>query len=156
MRKLFLSEMTAEEYDRFIADHTLDFAHDLLITDNQPLEKTKARAAEKIGGLLVNGRNTPAHFFMKAVCPQSGKSVGNFWFNFRAKEAEAYIYYLVVDPEERRKGHGAEIMRLIESFAKDLGCRQIWLNVMSHNAAALKLYEKSGFRVATMHMSKNL
>jgi ribosomal protein S18 acetylase RimI-like enzyme len=148
--------MSAEEYERFISDHTEDFANDLVITDNQPLEKMKVRAAEKIGSLLVHGQSTQDHHFRKAVCPELGKSVGNFWLHIKTKEAEAYIYYVVVNPDERRKGYGRQIMELLENFAKERGCRQIWLNVMSNNPGAQKLYENSGFSVATIHMSKNL
>lgn len=67
MKTLYLCEMSAEEYERFISDHTQDFANDLVITDNQPLEKMRVRAAEKIGGILMNGQNTPGHHFRKAV-----------------------------------------------------------------------------------------
>ena len=156
MTQLALCEMTSPEYRIFIEELTLDYARDLAITDDLPLELTTVRAAEKIGGLLCNGQHTAEHFFRKATCTSSGKLIGNFWLNIKAKDAEAYLYYFIVVPDERRKGNGQALIALIEAFAKEHGCRQIWLNVMSHNPGALALYEKSGFRIATMHMSKNI
>lgn len=48
---------------------------------------------------------------------------------------------------ERGKGYGTEAVRLLLGFAfKDLNLRRVYLHVFSSNLAAIRTYEKVGFR----------
>jgi RimJ/RimL family protein N-acetyltransferase len=65
--------------------------------------------------------------------------------NLISREAEFAM--LIGDKEERRKGYGAEALRLTLDFAfQQLGLNRVFLKVNVDNAPALRLYEKCGFQ----------
>jgi RimJ/RimL family protein N-acetyltransferase len=57
------------------------------------------------------------------------------------------IIAIGVVAEHRGLGIGAELMREAESQAKGLGIRVLTLRVNAKNSRALRLYEKTGFRI---------
>ncbi len=58
----------------------------------------------------------------------------------------AGIAAMWVDPEYRRRGLARAMMRELASAAPDLGASRLHLQVWAHNAPALALYERIGFR----------
>ena len=59
---------------------------------------------------------------------------------------EADILNLVVAPERRGQGIGRALLQAALTRAAQDGARRIWLEVRESNAAAVHLYETSGFR----------
>lgn len=58
----------------------------------------------------------------------------------------AYIQTLEVAQEQRGQGIGSELMRRMESSARQAGASLIWLHVDAENAGAIRLYEAHGYR----------
>lgn len=58
----------------------------------------------------------------------------------------AGLFDLITDPEERRKGYGTQIVLAILDWAKHLGARNSYLQVVKQNFPARKLYKKIGFK----------
>jgi ribosomal protein S18 acetylase RimI-like enzyme len=58
------------------------------------------------------------------------------------------IFDVVVEQDERRRGHGERLMQGLLSWGREMGAEQAYLQVMLSNAPALSLYEKLGFREA--------
>jgi RimJ/RimL family protein N-acetyltransferase len=52
---------------------------------------------------------------------------------------------VIGEPAARGKGYGLRATRLVLGIAGDAGLRTIHLEVKSDNAAAIRLYEKTGF-----------
>lgn len=50
-------------------------------------------------------------------------------------------------PGRRRRGHGERALVGAIDAARASGCREMWLEVIDYNAAAISLYEKLGFEV---------
>ena len=51
------------------------------------------------------------------------------------------------DPGERGQGYGTEATRLLLDYAFTvLGAHNVWLDTPAYNAAAIRAYEKAGFR----------
>ena len=49
---------------------------------------------------------------------------------------------------EKGKGYGQQVLNLIKKLVfGDLACHRLWLDVRDHNARAIKLYEKNGFKI---------
>ena len=67
-----------------------------------------------------------------------------------------FIYDIELTQENRGKGLGKELMQLVEIETRKLGCISIGLHVYGHNAAAVALYEKSGFQTTSRMMKKDL
>lgn len=61
-------------------------------------------------------------------------------------ELSAYIQTIEVVPAARGQGIGEELMRRMENSAHVAGAQAIWLHVDARNAAAIRLYERHGYR----------
>ncbi len=59
---------------------------------------------------------------------------------------ELKINNIAVDAAERRKGHGAALLRWILDFGRSEGCTEATLEVRPSNFAARALYAAHGFR----------
>lgn len=55
--------------------------------------------------------------------------------------------YLIVLPEQRGRGHGAALMDWAMAALAQMGARESEVKVVDGNDAALRLYEKYGFRM---------
>lgn len=57
----------------------------------------------------------------------------------------AWLGIYIGEPDWRSKGIGKTVMPLYEEECRRLGYQRIELGVFSHNAGAIRLYERSGF-----------
>ncbi len=64
---------------------------------------------------------------------------------FRKGSSRARLYSLVVAPEARGRGLGQKLLNEVETEARARGCTELRLEVREDNAAAVRLYEQSGF-----------
>jgi ribosomal protein S18 acetylase RimI-like enzyme len=71
-------------------------------------------------------------------------------------DRHAYIFLLYVAPTHRRQGIGSALMAKAEDWAKKRGDRQIGLQVFQHNQPALHLYERLGYKVQSLWLTKSL
>ena len=56
------------------------------------------------------------------------------------------IHDIAVRPEARGKGIGRQLLKAVESEARQLGCGKVTLEVRSDNARAMRLYQSVGFQ----------
>jgi L-amino acid N-acyltransferase YncA len=56
-------------------------------------------------------------------------------------------YAVFVRQDQRGRGMGTELNRIAIEVARAAGIRRLWLSVEPHNRAALRSYEKVGFRM---------
>ncbi len=68
------------------------------------------------------------------------------------KPGEAEVAFAVVD-QYQGQGIGATLMRHLCAIAREAGLRQLTAEVLPHNKAMLKVFEKSGLQVATRRES---
>ena len=64
----------------------------------------------------------------------------------RAAGGEAEILTIAVAPEQRRRGTGGALVRAAASHAQSLGATMLFLEVVTDNEPALKLYVGAGFK----------
>ncbi len=62
----------------------------------------------------------------------------------------ALLEDMVVDPAQRGRGNGRELLRGAIEHARNAGCRRITLLTDAHNVAAHMFYEKFGFKSSFM------
>ena len=55
------------------------------------------------------------------------------------------VNYLAVDPQHRRRGYGAALMRCVEETLAARGCPKVNLLVRASNAEVLAFYRKLGY-----------
>jgi ribosomal protein S18 acetylase RimI-like enzyme len=63
------------------------------------------------------------------------------------REIVACIQTIEVAPDRRGQGVGGELLRRVEGSARAACARQIWLHVDAENAAAIRLYQASGYQI---------
>ncbi len=67
-------------------------------------------------------------------------------FDLEPRDRRAALGILIVNPENRKKGYGAEVLSLITNYCfTHLGLHQVYVNVAADNFASIKLFEKSNF-----------
>ena len=83
------------------------------------------------------------NIFLAALDLKSGKLIGYIGLYTAADEGE--ITNVAVSPDERRKGIGYALLRVLFARARDKGICRIYLEVRAGNEPAIHLYESSGF-----------
>jgi ribosomal protein S18 acetylase RimI-like enzyme len=67
--------------------------------------------------------------------------------NLGVRDERTWLGGVGVVPSQRRKGVGEQLTRALIDRARELGARELWLEVIVENKPAIKLYEKLGFEV---------
>lgn len=98
-------------------------------------------ARRNLRRMLVGGRT----LFLLADAP-TGEG-GSLALSLRRGSKVARIYSLAVDPGSRRHGLGEALLAAAEQYAAARACRVMRLEVRASNRAAIKLYERRGFRL---------
>jgi ribosomal-protein-alanine N-acetyltransferase len=62
--------------------------------------------------------------------------------------AECELEFVIVPREARGQGTGSALVRTVLAWARDLGAKEIWLEVRASNARATRLYQRCGFTIA--------
>lgn len=52
---------------------------------------------------------------------------------------------------EQRRGVGTALLQAVESWARDHACRRVWLVTRNDQVDALRLYQRRGYRLVTVH-----
>jgi ribosomal protein S18 acetylase RimI-like enzyme len=155
--RVTLRGMTADEYRSYVEEVQAAVVRELIVT--MPEEEARATAAGGIAQHLPEGVATPRHTLVIAE-DASGTPVGNAWVGPDPHRAEgsdaAWLYFINVYPQARRSGYGSAILAEVEALVLRDGKARLGLNVVGTNEAAIALYRKNGYAVATMQMSKAL
>ena len=56
------------------------------------------------------------------------------------------IFDIVIDPDQRRRGYGTDLMNALLAWGQEAGANMAYLQVMCDNEPALRLYDKLGFQ----------
>ena len=64
----------------------------------------------------------------------------------------AYLGFMYVKPEHRGKGVNQKVLDALLNWAKERGLAEIRLEVFSENQAAIRAYEKAGFKSLMLEM----
>ena len=89
-----------------------------------------------------------------------GSYAGHLWISeredFFTGRPEAFVTTVAVVATHRGRGFGKLLMNHAIEFARSRGLARIGLGVEAHNAGAIKLYEKLGFRTARLSMEMKM
>ena len=64
------------------------------------------------------------------------------------------ITELVVSKSARSKGIGTKLLKAMEEHLKSVGCEDILIGVFGYNSKAIKFYEKNGYHIRMLDMTK--
>jgi ribosomal protein S18 acetylase RimI-like enzyme len=148
-----LVPMSKDEFREFVGNIEADYAQERsrnLDTNIEDEREVAKRQYAEIGKGFETG-NIRAVFMQVA-----GDRVGLMVYGYDEKNRLAYLYYIRVFAEYRRRGYARAALELLEEDALRLGAEKIGLNVFGDNDSAKRLYERSGYRFAFHGMHKKL
>ena len=107
---------------------------------------------------LPQGRETPGCHFFTVVDTLHGTRVGEGWYSAKVEggKLQVWVEWILIEPEQRRKGYATLVLRQIEEEARKRGADRIGLTVWTDNASAMALYAKLGYTPANVNMTKSL
>jgi ribosomal protein S18 acetylase RimI-like enzyme len=84
--------------------------------------------------------------------------IGMLWFavNRRGPNLTAFIYDFNIDEAHRGQGYGRQALTALDEQAAALGIETISLHAFAHNQTAIALYQKVGYTITDVHMSKQI
>ena len=93
----------------------------------------------KIVGLIVGLINNEETFDYDFKAPKRGR-----------------ITELIVSKNCRGKGYGKLLLNFMEEYLINNGCKDILIEVFGYNENAIKFYEKNGYHIRVLDMSKKV
>jgi len=157
MASIILKPMTEPQFDSYISEETKRYARENVKAGYWSRENSIKLSHQAHDRLLSNGLYTKDHFFFIAS-DQDGRKIGYVWFAIirHPRTKEAFIYDIFILKRYRGKGMGRMTLEEIAQEARKLFARRLSLHVFSHNPVAKSLYEKVGFSIDSLNMSKKL
>lgn len=155
---LILRPMTELEYAAYLDFTVAEYAREHTEAGNWLPEEALAKAQQSYRELLPRGLATPEQYLYTLIESETGEKAGIAWLALikNDRQTKAWVYDLLIYPEQRRKGYGEQTMRLLEAKARQLGVARIELHVFGSNAVARRLYERVGYYEVDVVMAKNL
>ena len=151
-----LEPMTPAQYERYLETAIPSYAQAHLRAGDCTAEEAPRLAKMDYDELLPQGLATPNQHLCSIFAEELVEPVGMIWFALREARGRktAYIYDFIVEPQWRGKGYGTETLRLVEGLLAAQGVTRLSLNVMGWTHQARALYERTGFAVAGIGMTK--
>lgn len=151
-----LQPMTAERFTSWNEHLVAAYAQDKVDAGNWPHEGALERSAQENAERLPQGPDTPGHDLFSAMV--DGREVGVIWLftDPGAATPETVIYDIEIEPAERGRGYGRELLAAAEGWCADHSIATLRLHVFGHNTVALALYESSGFEATNISMAKQI
>jgi ribosomal protein S18 acetylase RimI-like enzyme len=120
-------------------------------------EDALAKANEEFGKYCPQGLSTPNQFFYNVVLDDK-ISTGYLWFAIRERNGKKRLFINDIFVEESYRGRGLSkfMMTWLEEKANEMGLAEIGLHVLGNNLVARGLYEKMGYTVTNLDMTKKL
>jgi len=82
----------------------------------------------------------------RVVVAEKDKELIGFCIAHVEQENMGYVVTLDVDPSYRRNGVARLLMKCLEAECRDAGCLSMWLHAYTENSAAIRFYERMGYR----------
>ena len=76
-------------------------------------------------------------------------------YDFKAPK-RGRITELVVSKNVRSKGIGTVLLKAMEEYLKSVGCKDILIGVFAYNEKVINFYEKNGYRMRMIDMTKGV
>lgn len=151
-----LRPMTKEDYDFWSLRSRMNYAQSKMKSYGMPREEAVKAANAEFERHLPEGKESKDNFLYAAHAENS--RVGFLWLQVRGQNSRrfAYVCDIVVEPDQRGKGYGKEIMIAAEEAAKQMGLAKVGLHVFGNNEPAIALYRSLGYVTTDLNMEKSL
>lgn len=155
-----LEPMTETQYQSYLDTAVEGYAQAHLKSGDCGPEDALRLAQEDYQKLLPNGLQSKNNFLFSIHDDALGKNeiIGMVWFALTAKRVvrSAFIYDVNIREDLRGKGYGRKVMERVEELVQEMGIDTVGLHVFGYNHAARTLYEKMGYQITGIGMTKTL
>ena len=151
-----LVELGDAPYRQYRKHLVRDYAADKVRAGAWSAADAENRAAKDVDVLLPEGPATRNHFLYTVRDDALPAEVGTVWFALRDSDVgrSVWIYDIIIHETFRRQGYASRTLDLVEHKAGELGARSVELHVFGHNHGARTLYDKMGYNVTSITMTK--
>ncbi|MFD1179530.1 GNAT family N-acetyltransferase [Paenibacillus puldeungensis] len=158
MATIKLVKMNEKEYMQFRSRSISDYAADKVEAGTWSTAEAALRSEEEFNQALPDGLETKDAFIFTIQDQTENITVGYVWFNLMERNGSrfAFIMDILIFEEYQGRGYGKETMAAIDDEVRKLGLKQISLHVFGHNERAFRLYQKMGYEVTDIQMTKKL
>ncbi len=153
---LLIRPMNEIEFQSFLPDSITGYAADKVRSGNWTHEEAEKRSTEEHARLLPQGLATPQHFLY--TIEFEGKAVGRLWLSGDPTPAggAGFIFDVYLEEAFRGRGLATQALKLLEAEAAQLGLKRLSLHVFGFNTAARALYNRLGYQITNLNLSKEL
>lgn len=150
--------MTDSEFQIYRKHSIEGYAQEHVKAGNWDASDALQKAEKEFLQLLPDGIASKNQHLLSIEEGDTGVKIGLIWFaeKYQASRPYVFIYDFLIYEEHRRRGHGEQTLRALEEKVKELGIETIALHVFGHNQAALDLYQKTGYKITDIQMSKKV
>ncbi|MCS3430421.1 GNAT family N-acetyltransferase [Klebsiella sp. BIGb0407] len=150
--------MREDEYPGYLAYFIPDYAREIASNYQLSVDDSLARAKQEIAEDLPGGVNTPGHVLLSLIAhsAQTEQHVGYLWYKPDTIMRTVFIYDFHIFNDCQGQGLGKKALAAFEQDLREQHFQQIRLRVAGDNARAQHVYEKSGFGVTGINMSKTI
>lgn len=150
--------MDAAEYPDYLAYFIADYAQEIASNYRLSLDDARARAQQEIEDSLPLGVNSPGQVLL-CIMLNSGQTeqhVGYLWYKPDPTMRSVFIYDFHIFNHCQGQGLGKKALAAFEQQLRKQQFQQIRLRVAGDNCRAQHVYEKCGFGVTGINMSKTI
>ena len=153
-----LVPMTVPEFQAYLEDDIERYAQERIRAGDWHPSEALQKSREEHQQMLPDGVTTKNHHLFCIEDEVVGSKIGVIWFAIYDEQLQplAFVYDFLIYEEFQRRGYGRQAMQAVETKAKEFGVDKIALHVFAHNHIARALYEKTGFGITGIYMTKTL
>jgi ribosomal protein S18 acetylase RimI-like enzyme len=153
-----LVPMTESEFQIYLKHSIESYAQEHIRAGNWDSSDALQKSEEEFHRFLPEGLASEKQHLLSIEDGHTGVKIGVIWFaeSIQASRPSAFIYDFLIYEEHRRKGYGGQTLSALEEKVKELGIEIISLHVFGHNQFAIELYQKAGYEITDIHMSKKV
>jgi ribosomal protein S18 acetylase RimI-like enzyme len=158
VKAIRLERMGEDEYPTYRDAAVRGYADDKVRSGDWVSRDALTLSAQAFHRLAPNGLRTPDQHFFTVHDAATDAKVGWLWYQVRddGPYRSAYLCDIVIFDACRRQGYGTACLAELDNQAKSLGIRRVGLHVFGHNAGAVELYRRCGYKVTVQAMAKDL
>lgn len=153
-----LIPMSDELFQKELEGWIRNYASEKARAGNWKEEESLDLSRKEFRKLLPDGLNTEGHYIMSLRETGSQQIVGMIWFGIQESNEPpgAFIWDFSIYEQYRGKGYGKQALEALHRKLKEMGTYNVSLHVFGHNKVARSLYEKMGYEVTNVVMSKKI
>ncbi|WP_028865356.1 GNAT family N-acetyltransferase [Psychromonas aquimarina] len=149
---LTLRKMHDDEYSDYKKIFVNEYAQDLAANYGHTQEQSVILAKCSYAEHFPNNR-PKAYNYIKCIEAEK-HTVGYIWYAVNESASSAFIYDFYIAENFRGKGYGSAAVAVLESRLTQENIQRLNLRVAYDNPKALALYQRMGFAVTGLNMSK--